>query len=68
MSGSAARLQAIEAVTRYAPLGEPLNFAESCAGEHFGTNVFGLTAMRSRLPKSVYRSLVETSPTSWRTR
>jgi glutamine synthetase len=60
MSGSAARLQAIEAVTSYEPLSEPLNFAEVSAGELFGANVFSLAVMKDRLPKPVYKSVLET--------
>jgi glutamine synthetase len=60
MSGSAARLQAIEAVTHYKPLSEPLNFADVSTGDLFGANVFGLSVMKERLPKKVYQSLVET--------
>jgi glutamine synthetase len=60
MSGSAARLQAIEAVTRYSPISEPLNFSDVSAGELFGANVFNASAMKSRLPKPVYASVLET--------
>jgi len=60
MSGSTARLQAIEAVTRYAPLSPPLDFSESSAGDLFGANVFGLSAMKARLPKAVYKSVRNT--------
>ena len=60
MSGSAARLQAIEAVTNYTPLSEPLNFSETSTGELFGENVFSLSVMKDRLPKSVYESVLAT--------
>ena len=60
MSGSAARLQAIEAVTNYRPISEPLSFSKVPANEIFGTNVFGRAAMKARLPKPVYQSLIET--------
>ena len=60
MSGSAARLQAIEAVTRYAPISEPLNFSEVSARDFFGANVFGLSVMKTRLPKPVYKSVRKT--------
>jgi glutamine synthetase len=63
MSGSAARLQAIEAVTGYKPITEPLNFSEVSAGELFGANVFGTAVMKKRLPKPVYRSVLETIET-----
>ncbi len=60
MSGSAARLQAIEAVTSYSPISEPLNFSEVSAGELFGCNVFSLAVMKTRLPKAVYKSVLAT--------
>jgi glutamine synthetase len=60
VSGSAARLQAIEAVTNYRPISEPLSFSKVPANEIFGINVFGRAAMKSRLPKPVYQSLIET--------
>ncbi|HOM52744.1 MAG TPA: glutamine synthetase III [Phycisphaerae bacterium] len=60
MSGSATRLQAIAAVTNYKPITPPLNFAETKPGELFGTNVFGLSEMKKRLPKNVVKSLQKT--------
>jgi len=60
VSGSAARLQAIEAVTNYQPISEPLSFSKVPANEIFGTNVFGRAAMKARLPKPVYQSLIAT--------
>ena len=63
MSGSTARLQAIEAVTKYQATGEPLSFSKNSAGDFFGTNVFGRAAMKARLPKPVFQSLVKTIST-----
>ena len=63
MSGSSARLQAIEAVTRYRPEGEPLNLSETSAQALFGSNVFGLDVMKARLPKPIYKSMLETIET-----
>jgi glutamine synthetase len=60
MSGSAARLQAIEAVTSYKPISEPLDFSEVSTSEIFGANVFSLPVMKSRLPKPVYKSVLST--------
>ncbi len=60
MSGSAARLQAVEAVTRYTPISEPLNFSEVSASDLFGSNVFHLAVMKARLPKPVYESVLRT--------
>ncbi len=57
MSGSQSRRQAVEAVTSYrAPSKE---FAEPL-GNLFGRNVFGPAAMKSRLPKQVYTSVMAT--------
>jgi glutamine synthetase len=60
MSGSSARLQAIEAVTTYKPISAPLNFSEVSTGELFGANVFSLAVMSDRLPKAVFKSLLQT--------
>lgn len=60
MSGNISRIQAITAVTNYKPLAPQLNFAETPAGEIFGSNVFSLVVMKDRLPKDVYKSLVRT--------
>ena len=66
MSGSAARLQAIEAVTNYRPISEPLSFSKVSAGEFFGANVFSRSVMKMRLPKPVYQSLLRTINTGSR--
>ena len=63
MSGSSARLQAIEAVTNYHSVGEPLSFSNVSATELFGANVFGKAAMKERLPKPVFQSLTRTIET-----
>ena len=63
MSGSAARQQAIEAVTNYKPISKPLNFSEVSAQELFGCNVFNTNVMQARLPKAVYKSVVQTIET-----
>ncbi len=59
MSGSTARLAAIDAVKRYeAPAGI---FTETDApGDIFGRNVFTKAVMQSRLPKPVFKSLMAT--------
>ena len=48
MSGSSGRLQAIEAVTTYRPISEPLSFSKLSATEFFGTNVFSKSVMKAR--------------------
>ncbi len=57
MSGNATRLQAIAAVTNYKSNAPSLNFAETPAGEIFGSNVFSMVVMKDRLPKNVFKSL-----------
>ena len=58
MSGSKARLQAIEAVKDYTP---PAGIPESGApGDVFGENVFSKSVMQKRLPKLVFKSLMAT--------
>jgi glutamine synthetase len=59
MSGSKARLQAIEAVKDYTP--PAWIFLESEApGDVFGSNVFSKSVMQKRLPKLVFKSLMST--------
>ncbi len=60
MSGNKARLRAVSAVIDYKPISEPLNFAETPAQALFASNVFSAAVMRGRLPKPVYKSLMET--------
>ena len=62
MSGSSARLQAIEAVTTYHSNTEPLSFLKP-PSEYFGANVFSKSVMKDRLPKPVFRSLMCTMET-----
>ena len=60
MSGTVERLQAIEAVTTYSPISEPLNFSKVQIGEFFASNVFSRAVMKQRLPKPVYQSVIRT--------
>ena len=60
MSGIKARLNAINAVTKYKPEGAALNFAETSPAEIFGANVFTDKVMKAMLPKDVYKSLMKT--------
>ena len=59
MSGSTARLQAIDAVKRHQAPAEIFSTADA-PGEIFGENVFTKTVMQKRLPKLVYKSLLGT--------
>jgi glutamine synthetase len=59
MSGSKARLDAIDAVKNYeAP--NSIFPSEEAPGEIFGENVFTKAVMQKRLPKPVYKSLLAT--------
>ena len=59
MSGSTARLQAIDSIRRFAG---PVTFfpTPEAPGEIFGQNVFTKTVMRQRLPKAVFKSVMAT--------
>ncbi len=59
MSGNPIRLQAIKDVEAYTPPTVSFDPGEE-PGEIFGQNVFSLTVMQKRLPKSVYRSVLAT--------
>ena len=59
MSGSKARLEAIDAVKNYtAPAVSML--AGETPGEIFGSNVFSKAVMQKRLPKPVFKSVMST--------
>jgi glutamine synthetase len=59
MSGNPIRLQALRDVEAYVPPAVTFS-ADETPGEIFGLNVFSLSVMRKRLPKSVYRSVLAT--------
>jgi glutamine synthetase len=59
MSGSKARLDAIDAVKNYQAPGAIFPSTEE-PGEIFGENVFSKTVMQKRLPKPVFKSLMAT--------
>lgn len=59
MSGSTARLQAIDAVKGYKPPAGIFPPTEA-PGEIFGQNVFTKAVMRQRLPKPVFKSVMAT--------
>jgi len=59
MSGSKARLDAIDAVKNYAPPKSIFPAVEE-PGEIFGENVFTVAVMRKRLPKPVFKSILAT--------
>jgi glutamine synthetase len=58
--GRSARLAAIAAVTHYKPSAPPMNFIDTPTQELFASNVFSKAVMKDRLPKLVYKSLMQT--------
>jgi glutamine synthetase len=58
--GRSARLAAIAAVTNYRPSAPPMNFIDTPTQELFASNVFSRAVMKDRLPKAVYKSLMQT--------
>ena len=59
MSANKVRLQAISDVESYVPPAISFDPGEE-PGEIFGTNVFSVSVMQKRLPKSVYKSVLAT--------
>ena len=57
---TSARASAIAAINNYKSNGQAWNFRETPTNEIFGTNVFGDSVMKDRLPKSVYKALQAT--------
>ena len=57
---TSARASAIAAINNYKPNAQAWNFRETPTNEIFGTNVFGDSVMKDRLPKSVYKALQAT--------
>jgi glutamine synthetase len=55
-----ARSSAIAAITSYRPSGQAWNFRETPTSEIFGANVFGISVMKARLPKGVFKALQAT--------
>ncbi|HEY2407684.1 MAG TPA: glutamine synthetase III [Polyangiaceae bacterium] len=59
MSASTVRQSAISKVSAFAP-SPAIPYKDVSSGELFGANVFGLAAMKTHLPKDVYKSLKKT--------
>ena len=57
---TSARASAVAAINNYKSNGHAWNFRETPTSEIFGSNVFGDTSMKDRLPKSVYKALQAT--------
>jgi glutamine synthetase len=60
MSSSISRLQAISAASNFKSTGAPVNFRETFATELYGSNVFSPAVMKVRLPKTIYKSIMQT--------
>src|ERR1700759_2080992 len=60
MSGSTIRQKAISTIAAFKSSAAPLKYKETSSGSLFGANVFGLGAMKSHLPKDVFKSLKKT--------
>ncbi|MEO8905332.1 MAG: glutamine synthetase III, partial [Polyangiaceae bacterium] len=60
MSGNTVRQQAISKVAAFKTSSPPLNYKETASGSLFGAHVFGISAMKTHLPKDVYKSLKKT--------
>src|ERR1700730_13696383 len=60
MSSSISRLQAISAASNFKSPATPVNFRENFATELYGTNVFSPSVMKDRLPKLIYKGIMQT--------
>ncbi len=63
MSASISRLQAIKAITDFQAPAAPTNFRDVFATDLYGSNVFSPSVMKQRLPKNIYKSVIETIET-----
>jgi glutamine synthetase len=60
MSSSISRIQAINAVTNFKTPSSAVNFRDVFSADLYGSNVFSPAVMKERLPKPVYKSLLQT--------
>ena len=60
MSSSISRLQAINAASNFKSSGTPVKFRDTSATELYGSNVFSPGVMKERLPKTIYKSIMQT--------
>ena len=60
ISGGSARQTAISAATNYESNVPPMDFQETPVAELFNANVFSKAVMKKRLPKPVYKALLQT--------
>jgi glutamine synthetase len=60
MSSSISRLQAITAASNFKTSATPVTYRETFATELYGSNVFSPTVMKNCLPKTIYKSVMQT--------
>jgi len=60
MSSSISRLQAITAASNFKSSSTPVTFRETFATELYGSNVFSPAVMKDCLPKSIYKTVMQT--------
>jgi len=60
MSSSISRLQAITAASNFKSSATPVTFRETFATELYGSNVFSPRVMKDCLPKSIYKTVMQT--------
>ncbi|MBW0000161.1 MAG: glutamine synthetase III [Verrucomicrobia bacterium] len=60
MSSSISRLQAIRAASTFRPSATPVDFRGTFITELYGCNVFSPAVMKDRLPKPVFKSVIQT--------
>src|SRR6202045_4500541 len=60
MSSSISRLQAITAASNFKSSATPVTFRETFATELYGTNVFSPAVMKNCLPKTIFKSIMQT--------
>src|SRR5271166_910691 len=60
MSSSISRLQAISAASNFKHSASPVNFRDTFAAELYGSNVFSPAVMKDCLPKTIYKSIMQT--------
>ncbi|MEM9365278.1 MAG: glutamine synthetase III, partial [Planctomycetota bacterium] len=58
--GGNARQSAVASATNYTPSSAAIDFVDVPAQDYYAANVFSKSVMKDRLPKSVYKSLLQT--------
>jgi glutamine synthetase len=60
MSGSTARFEAVSAAANYKPSRPAFDYKELSSDKLYGKNVFNMSAMKTHLPKDVFKSVKRT--------